>query len=83
METAIKSRTPFQQYLYGLGDEKAAQLLGVPERTVKSWRLGDRVPRPTQARQIIATAPVSMDDIYGGELQGSPAAEAMAKESVA
>jgi hypothetical protein len=57
--------TPFQSYLAAIGDEEAARRLGVKVRTIKSWRLGDRVPRPEQARAIVGRAPVSLDDIYG------------------
>jgi DNA-binding transcriptional regulator YdaS (Cro superfamily) len=57
--------TPFQHYLAAIGDEEAARRLGVKVRTVKSWRLGDRVPRPEQARAIVGRAPVTLDDIYG------------------
>lgn len=73
MEQAQKVQTPFQRYLASLGDDVAAERLGIPRRTVKSWRLGDRVPRPAQARQIIAAMPISMGDIYGG---AEPPAEA-------
>ena len=63
----MEHTTPFQAYLRAIGDEEAANVLGVKPRTVKSWRLGDRIPRPTQARVIVSRAPVSMSDIYGGE----------------
>lgn len=64
MDQEVRLKTPFQRYLASLGDKQASEMLGVPQRTVKSWRLGDRVPRPAQAREITDRAPVSMDDIY-------------------
>lgn len=65
MDQESKARTPFQDYLTALGDERAASLLDVPARTVQSWRRGERMPRPAQARRIVERAPtVSMDDIY-------------------
>ena len=69
----MEHTTPFQAYLRTLGDEEAASVLGVKPRTVKSWRLGDRIPRPAQARAIVARAPVSMSDIYGGEVAAESA----------
>jgi hypothetical protein len=62
-----RSKTPFQNYLERLGDKVAAERLGVPARTVKSWRLGDRVPRTAQALHIIGAMPITMDDIYRPE----------------
>jgi hypothetical protein len=57
--------TPFQVYLAKIGDEAAAKLFRVQRRTVQSWRLGERYPRPRVARSIVAKAPsVSLDDIY-------------------
>ena len=47
------------------GDEKAARLFKVKPRTTKSWRLGDRTPRPKQARIIVKKSPVTMQEIYG------------------
>jgi DNA-binding transcriptional regulator YiaG len=59
-----KHQTPFQRYLTAVGDVEAARVLGVKRRTVRSWRYGDRRPRPAQAREIVKLAPVSLDDIY-------------------
>jgi DNA-binding XRE family transcriptional regulator len=59
--------TPFQAHLAAIGDEEAARRLGVKLRTVKSWRLGDRTPRPEQARAIVGVLPVTLDDIYGAQ----------------
>lgn len=63
--------TTFQRYLASLGDQKASEMLGVPRRTIKSWRLGDRAPRPTQAREITDRIPVTLNDIYGPESVGA------------
>ena len=55
----------FVTYLKALGDKKASALYGVKPRTIKSWRLRDRTPRPEQARSIVEKSPVSFDSIYG------------------
>lgn len=68
----LRPRTGFQRWLAELGDAAAAAKLRVPRRTVKSWRLGDRMPRPAQARQIMQLAGVSMDDIYGKPATDAP-----------
>lgn len=59
------SGTPFQAWLARLGDEVAADFLQVNRRTVQSWRLGERVPRPAQARAITKKSRLTLDDIYG------------------
>lgn len=74
----IRPRTGFQRWLAENGDEIAAERLGVPRRTVKSWRLGDRIPRPAQARQIMERAEVTMDDIYGQPANDAPQQESAA-----
>jgi hypothetical protein len=66
--------TPFQDYLYSIGDKAASEALGVKRRTVKAWRLGLRTPRPAQARAIVERAPVTLADIYGA---AQPNAEAV------
>lgn len=78
MESTRRPRTAFQRYLESVGDEKAAEILQAKRRTVQSWRLGDRRPRPEEARQIIARLPVTFDDIYGttGEERGRVLEEA-------
>jgi DNA-binding XRE family transcriptional regulator len=60
----VSTKTPFQQRLENVGDKVAAEQLGVKERTVKAWRLGDRRPRLEQAREIQARWPVTFEDIY-------------------
>lgn len=53
------------EYLEKMGDEKAANLFGVKKRTVMSWRLRERTPRPKQAQIITERSPVTMEGIYG------------------
>jgi hypothetical protein len=53
-----------KEFIEQMGDEKAAKLFEVKPRTVMSWRLGDRVPRPKQARIITERSPVTLDGIY-------------------
>lgn len=38
-------RPTFRQWLTTLGDEKAAEQLGITERSAKGYRLGERIPR--------------------------------------
>jgi len=54
-----------KQYLEKLGDAKAAKKFGIKERTIRSWREGDRTPRPEHARLIVSLSPVTMKGIYG------------------
>lgn len=41
------------EYIASIGDTEASQLFGIKERTAKSWRLGERRPRPEQAKEIV------------------------------
>lgn len=68
MIPCMEHRTPFQAYLRELGDARAAELFGVKPRTAKSWRRGERYPRPAQARVIAERSPVTLHDIYGSPL---------------
>ena len=52
------------EYIAEVGDEKAAAMFGVKTRTAKSWRLGDRYPRPEQAKVIVENSPVTYEGIY-------------------
>jgi len=61
----MSTENEFREYLERLGDQKAAKLFSVSERTAQSWRLGDRVPRPEQAKAIIAVTPLTYESIYG------------------
>ncbi len=55
-----------KDYLKKVGDEQAAQVLGVKQRTVQAWRLGQRLPRTKAARQIVERTggAVTLDEIY-------------------
>lgn len=65
------------EFIAALGDAAAAELFGVPERTVASWRRRERIPRPALARRIIdaASGELDMDSIY---LQPAPASNQQA-----
>lgn len=39
-------------FIERLGDERAAVVLKSNPRTVRSWRLGERVPKPIKAQEI-------------------------------
>lgn len=52
-------------YIKETGDAKCAKLFGVKVRTVRSWRLGERFPRPAQAQVIVKKSPVTHEGIYG------------------
>jgi len=60
-----------KDFIKELGDEKSGKLFEVKTRTALSWRLGQREPRPDQARLIVKKTarhrigPVTMDGIYG------------------
>ena len=53
-------------YLKHVGDNEAARLFGVKPRTILSWRLGERRPRPTHAARIVKVTQgeVSYEGIY-------------------
>jgi hypothetical protein len=53
------------EYIEQIGDAKAAKLWNVEERTVQSWRLRERTPRPNHAARIVETSPVTYEGIYG------------------
>lgn len=65
-ETCKIKNMNLREYIEKMGDEKAAKLFQVKPRTVMSWRLGDRTPRPKQAKIIVEKSPVTMEGIYGG-----------------
>jgi hypothetical protein len=56
--------TKLQALIQNLGDEQAARLFRVKKRTAMSWRLGERRPRPKQARVIVENSNITFDDIY-------------------
>jgi hypothetical protein len=53
-------------FIKSKGDEAAAELFEVPVRTVMSWRLQDRRPRPSTAHRIVekTAGAVTLDGIY-------------------
>jgi len=59
----------FRQILEEMGDAAAAAKFGVSVRTIRSWRLAEREPRPEQARHIVRRmrGRVSFGDIYARE----------------
>lgn len=48
------------EFIAQIGDAPAADLFGVTVRTAMSWRLGERVPRPGKAKEIV--------DLAGGDV---------------
>lgn len=58
--------TSLSEYIAERGDESCARLWGVKPRTVMSWRLGQRQPRPKQAAVILAKSrgELSYESIY-------------------
>ena len=65
-ESCKMGSVTLREYIESKGDQAAADLFGVPVRTVMSWRLGDRMPRPKTAQLIVerTEGEVSMNDIY-------------------
>ena len=58
------------EYIKHKGDAEAARILGIKIRTAASWRRGERMPRPEQARRIVSLTggEVSLADIYAERL---------------
>jgi DNA-binding transcriptional regulator YiaG len=52
-------------YIKQVGDDKFAKIIGVSKHAARSWRTGERRPRPAQAQKIVAKTPVTMQEIYG------------------
>lgn len=54
------------EYIVEVGDEVAARVLNAEERTIASWRRGERTPRPKKAFEIEKTLKgrVSFADCY-------------------
>lgn len=63
-----------RDFLKELGDSEAADLLDVPQRTVASWRRGERIPRPHQAARIVRLTHGRVD--YAGIYAPTPTDEA-------
>lgn len=53
-------------YIQALGDEEAAKLFGVKERTAQAWRYGYRRPRPKKALEVekLTRGKVTFSEIY-------------------
>lgn len=53
-------------YIAFIGDEAAAELFGISNRTAMSYRLGERKPRPEVAERIVlkTSGKVGWRDIY-------------------
>lgn len=53
-------------FILQIGDRASASLFHVSERTVASWRRGERFPRSEKAKQIaeITSGKVSFADCY-------------------
>ena len=57
----------FRDFIKDYGELKLAQKLNVSLDTVKSWRYGNRIPRPNQVKKIILLTNYSLswEDVYG------------------
>lgn len=55
-----------QEFIARKGDAVIAQQLGAKPRTVASWRRGERLPRPHQARRLVelSEGALSLDAVY-------------------
>ena len=53
-----------KQYILKRGDATCAELFNVKQRTVQSWRLGDRYPSREKALEIVAKTKLTLKDIY-------------------
>lgn len=65
-----------QTFIEAHGDERAAALFGVKERTTASWRRGERWPKPKSWRRIVEASErkVSVDDLIRGPKPAEQAA---------
>jgi len=52
------------EYIAKIGDQAAARRFKVKLRTAASWRRGERLPSPDNARHIVACSPVTYKGIY-------------------
>ena len=57
----------FRDFIKDYGELKLAQKLKVSLDTVKSWRYGNRIPRPKQVKKMILLTNyrLAWEDIYG------------------
>ncbi len=56
-----------KEWIRLVGDDQAARVLRIKPRTARSWREGQRAPRPKDALKIERTlrGKVSFSEIYG------------------
>lgn len=56
-----------REYIDALGDELAAKTLGITVRAARSYRSGQRTPRPKQAAQMVkrSNGKLTLEAIYG------------------
>lgn len=54
-----------KEYIRLIGDEPFAKLIGVSKHAARSYRTGERSPRPAVARKIVKKTPVTLEGIYG------------------
>ena len=56
-----------KEYIIKRGEGPLAKEMGVSIDTVKSWRYGNREPRPKQAKKLLLMTGYAMtsEDIYG------------------
>lgn len=62
-----------KDYIEKHGDSECARIFGVKERTAASWRRLERMPRPEQARKIVAATggEVGMSGIYTDQTEAA------------
>lgn len=67
-------------YLKAAGDETVAARIGVKPRTVASWRRGERMPRPDQARRLVdlSDGALTWSDVYAPPAPATQPEEAQA-----
>lgn len=64
--------TSLSAFIAELGDTEISRRLGVPLRTVQSWRRRERTPRPQQAKALIdlAEGRLSFESVYLPDYDG-------------
>lgn len=53
MISGMGTITSLSEFIASMGDEAFSRQFDVKERTVASWRRGERIPRPIQARRLV------------------------------
>lgn len=70
----MKKENPLQDLIERFGgDSTVAKMLNVKPRTIQSWRLGDRKPKPHQALALVEMSKghLKWGDIYKIERSGN------------